>query len=119
MKNLFALLFVMAVSLISVPDSFAGKQDFILINDTGVEINELYVSPTKSDDWGEDILGKDVLADGETATINFPHDEGSCLWDFSVADPEEASVEWTGIDLCKYEKITLHMEGEKVWATFE
>lgn len=119
MKKLFAFLFVLTLSVISVQNISAGKQDFVLVNGTGVDIHELYVSPTKSDDWGEDILGQDILKDGQQATIGFSRDESACLWDFSVSDPDEASVEWSGIDLCKYEKITLHIKGEKVWATFE
>jgi hypothetical protein len=119
MKPLFVFTFVLFVFLTQAPNSYAGMQDFVLINETGVEINSLYLSPTKSNKWGDDILGDEVLADGEQATINFVHDQDSCLWDFSVSDPAKTSVSWKGIDLCKYQKITLHIKGEKVWATFE
>src|ERR1044071_5356635 len=43
----------------------AGKQDFVLHNETGVEIHEVYVSPVTADDWEEDVLGKDPLPNGE------------------------------------------------------
>ena len=40
-----------------------SKQDFKLVNKTGYEIKEVYVSPTKATDWQEDILGEGVLPD--------------------------------------------------------
>jgi hypothetical protein len=42
-----------------------GKQDFALYNKTGQSITEMYGSPASQDEWGEDILGIDVLENGE------------------------------------------------------
>src|SRR6185436_11050352 len=53
----------------STAASTAADQDFTLVNDTGVVIDKLYVSPHDSDDWEEDILGKDTLASGESLDI--------------------------------------------------
>jgi hypothetical protein len=39
-----------------------------IVNNTGYTIYFLYVSPSESDDWGDDILGDAVLRDGETFT---------------------------------------------------
>ena len=47
------------------------KLDFTLVNKTGLTIVELYVSPTSDDSWGDDILGQDVLKDGEDVDITF------------------------------------------------
>ena len=41
------------------------------MNKTGLTIVELYVSPTSDDSWGDDILGQDVLKDGEDVDITF------------------------------------------------
>ena len=41
-----------------------GQLDFSLVNKTGVDIDEVNVSPAKSNDWGPDILGQDVLENG-------------------------------------------------------
>lgn len=120
MKKLVVLLFVASALLVlGASFSTASEQDFILINDTGVDIHALFVTPTKSDDWGDNILGKDMLADGGTATIHFAPQVESCVWDFAVSDPDDTAVAWSGIDLCKAEKVTLHMDGDKVWATVE
>ena len=38
-----------------------GKQNFTLVNQTGYDISEVYVSPANSSDWEEDVLGEDIL----------------------------------------------------------
>jgi hypothetical protein len=118
-KLLVLCLFALPILFFAPASVHAGDQDFTLINNTGVEINNLYVAESKSDDWGDDVLGKDTLGDGENTDISFDRDETECMWDFQVRDKEGNGVEWREIDLCKYQKITLHMKADKVWATFE
>jgi hypothetical protein len=51
--------------------ALAGDQDFKVVNKTGIEIHKLFVSPHSSDEWGEDILGRDTLDDGESVNVKF------------------------------------------------
>lgn len=97
----------------------AGEQDFTLINSTGVEIHELYISAHSTNEWEEDVLSVDTLPDGEEVTINFPHEEDECLWDMMVKDSEGNSITWQNIDLCQYASITLHFKDGKAWAECE
>ena len=61
-KAIAASCFAIAgMALVSVSAVRAGDQDFTLINKTGVEIHALHIAPHSSDEWGEDILGKDTL----------------------------------------------------------
>lgn len=62
---------VIAIFLTATAFARVGKQDFILHNETGVEIHELYVSPVTTDDWEDDVLGRDTLPDGESVKITF------------------------------------------------
>src|SRR5205085_10958237 len=62
-------------------DTQTAKQDFTLVNATGVEIHELYVTPHKSNDWEEDVLGQDTLPDGDSVTIHFSPRERAKMWD--------------------------------------
>lgn len=120
MKKLLLLLFVAGLLCAAgVTNSYAGDQDFVLVNATGVDINNLYISPSNQDQWGDDVLGDQQLADGENATVKFEHAADECVWDFMVKDEEGTGVQWTDIDLCKYGNITLHSGDGKVWATFE
>jgi len=89
------------------------KLDFTLVNKTGFTIDEVYVSPNDDDDWGEDVMGKDVLDDGESVDITFSRKETTCNWDLKVVDSDKHSIEWTKLDLCKANEITLKYDGKK------
>jgi hypothetical protein len=38
-------------------------------NDTGFTVDELYMSPHRSNQWGRDLLGSTTLDDGDSTTI--------------------------------------------------
>ncbi len=109
--------FLLAFSLFAVAATNSAiaqsKLDFTLLNRTGLTINELYVSPSKSDEWEEDILGRDVLKHGESVEITFSRSASSCLWDMKIVDSDGDSVEWESFDLCKAVHITLQYESGK------
>jgi len=99
-----------------------AKQDFDLVNKTGYEINHVYVSPSKSDDWEEDVLGKDTLDDGDAWEIKFSRADKSCKWDLKVVySVDSSSAVWSSIDLCTVEKITIryNKDTDKTSATFD
>jgi hypothetical protein len=98
---------------------YTADQDFTLVNATGVTIDEVYVSPVAAKDWQEDVLGEDVLEDGEEVEISFSRDEDVCAWDIMIKDTDGNEIYWKKIDLCEHSRITLHSEDGKVWATFE
>ena len=105
------------LSLLLVATAFAqGKQDFTVNNQTGVEIHELYVCPHDSNDWEDDILGKDTLPNGESLVIHFSRKETARLWDLKIVDSDGNSVEWENLNLLKISEVTLHKKGSRVWA---
>lgn len=87
--------------------------DFTLVNKTGLTINEVYLSPTNDDEWGEDVMGKDVLKNGEKVDITFSSAETECNWDLKIVDEDDDDVEWTKLNLCTANEITLMYEGKK------
>lgn len=107
---------VAAVAALGLSFAFAapavseeGKQNFTLVNKTGYAISEVYVSPSKSNDWEEDVLGKDTFEDGDTWEIKFHRAAKPCMWDLKVVyDDDDSEAVWGGIDLCKVSKITIH-----------
>lgn len=85
-----------------------AKQDFTLVNKTGYALSEVYVAPSKSDDWESDILGRDLMPDGEAFDISFDRSDKSCFWDLKVIyHDDSSSAVWYGIDLCTVSKITI------------
>jgi len=84
-----------------------GKQDFTLRNNTGYTISEVYVSSSKTNDWEEDVLGRDVLENGERVDISFPRKEKACKHDLKVVYEDGEEAEWEGFDLCQVSTIGL------------
>lgn len=114
---LFAAAIFFAVAL--VPAAMAGDQDFTVLNKTGIEIHELYVTPHDSNDWEDDILGEDTLANGAEVDIKFSRKEKAKLWDLKVVDADGSEVTWENLDLLEISKVTLHYKKGKAWADVE
>jgi hypothetical protein len=101
---------------------FAGDQDFTLINQTGYEIDRVYVSAASTSDWEEDILGQDSLGDGEHVNIRFSRGTKGCKFDLKVVYTEDDSeAVWDDIDLCTVESVTIHWNKKsgETTATFD
>lgn len=96
----FTMFAALAVLVLPAP-ALADVQDFVFINSTGRTVAELYVSPSKTNDWEEDVLGTDTLADGGRTTINFSGDSDACLYDIKLVHDDGDSATWNAIDLCK------------------
>ncbi len=119
MRRLVARLLMVAVVAFGVPLGVdAATQDFQVVNETGVEINNLYVSPSEANTWEEDVLGDDTLEAGSSVDISFS-DREECGWDLMVADADGNGIYWRGIDLCQVSTVVLHYDGETAWATFD
>lgn len=117
-KTLAAITLTLAF-LFAPITSFAGTQDFTIINQTGYTIYEVYVSETTNDDWEEDILGKDVLDNGGRLNVTFSG-RSACLWDIMVLDEDDNSVEWSGINLCEVSVVVLRCDKSgECWADYE
>jgi len=91
----------------------AGKQDFVLHNQTGVEIHSLYVSPHSAGDWEDDILGRDTLPSGETVKVTFDDRDKHVKWDLKVTDKDGNALEWYDLNLIEIEEVTLHWDAAK------
>jgi len=85
-----------------------AKQDFTLVNKTGYTIDQVFVSPSAANNWLDDVLGQDVLGDGENAKIKFQSSNDICKYDLKVIYDDKEEVEWSDINLCEEEKITIH-----------
>ncbi len=106
----------LSLLLASTALAFQGQQDFTVVNKTGVEIHELYVSPHSADDWQEDVLGKDTLPAGESVEIKFSPKEKAKLWDLKVVDGKGNSIEWASLNLLEISEVTLFYKDGKAWA---
>ena len=108
-----AALALVAVASVTVTAAQRRNLDFMLVNKTGLDINEVYLSPTSDSEWGEDVMGKDILANGEKVDITFSSAETECNWDLKIVDEDDDDIIWTKLNLCTANEITLLYEGKK------
>ncbi len=112
----------MGLTLFAPVAASAAPQDFELTNSTGYEIKSVFVSAHSSNDWEEDVLGQDTLADGAAVKIHFPGGRGeTCDWDLKVIYTSDgSSAEWTqGFDLCTITSIDIKWDGHTTSATYQ
>jgi hypothetical protein len=98
------------VLLATVAPAFAGDQDFTLVNKTGYDVAEVYVSAHSASAWGKDLMGDKVLGDGESLDVSFAHDASACHWDLKVIYTDKDEAEWGNVNLCELSKITIHWD---------
>lgn len=120
MKKLAVVLLISFALLVSLSVlAFAGQQDFEVKNATGVTVEKIYVSETSKDEWEEDVMGQDVLKDGESVEIKFDRDTEACKFDLKAVDEDGDEMIFTGLDLCTISKVTLYWKDGKPYAETE
>lgn len=129
----FSVLMVLALSVFilagcggssSAEDSSADEgtvysQDFTVVNETGIEIYALFVSPSGEKSWGDDILTTDTLPTGSSTEIVFDTEVEDQYWDLMIADSAGTTVEWSKIDLFTVSEVTLKIENGNPTASFK
>lgn len=78
---------------------------FLLINRARTAMNELYLSPSGNDSWGEDQLGDGTVAIGATRAIRLPM--GECLYDYRVVFANGDAYEKRRVNLCQIIELRL------------
>jgi hypothetical protein len=97
----FALVLVLAQS------AFADPRDFQLNNASTVDIAYVYVSPSATNDWGDDIMGTGVLPSGQSVNVSFGKFDGStCQYDVKVIGTSGEEGYLYKVDLCSVTNVT-------------
>ena len=107
MRNLLIAATLLAAS---AAPALAGDQDFKLVNRTGYQIDEVYVSRSSSKHWGKDMMGSDALAAGESVDLEFSAPSNVCSWDMYVKYNDGDTAQWNSLNLCNINKVTLYWD---------
>ena len=105
LNALRSLALAAATVLVALPA--AADISFSFTNATERTIMYLYVSPSSSDEWGDDILGDAVVEAGETGTVSLTGDE--CDWDIKAVFDDEEEFE-DSINACTATDYSIHEE---------
>jgi pectate lyase len=76
------------------------NQNFTLNNRSEQTITHVYVSPVSDNEWGPDIMERDVLPAGESVDIVFERAESECNWDIRVTVEGDQNQELRNVNLC-------------------
>lgn len=77
-------------------------RNFWFLNNTGSQVDRIYVSPHESGSWGSDVLGRAELPSGIGAVISFDSEiRTSCYYDFKLVFHDGRSQVYAqGRNLC-------------------
>lgn len=84
-----------------------ARQNFTVNNQTGHTVMTLNVSASNDDNWGPDILGSQVLQNGQSAEVTFGRNESQCLWDIRATYDDGGTTDARGINLCEVAVVNL------------
>ncbi len=107
-KTIFVFLlaagfFVLAQNVIA-----QSNQDFSIANNTGMILVDIFISPSNADNWGPDVIPKDMILDGETFNFTFAGvNPEQCSWDIMFTADTGTQYYMKGVDLCTLTSITL------------
>ena len=108
MKKAFWIFVVAAGLFIFAGESKAQNQNFSMTKNTGMILVDVFVSPSASDNWGSDVIPKDMILDGETFDFTFTGvDPEHCSWDILFTADDGNKYYMRGVDLCSITSITL------------
>lgn len=88
-----------------------AQQNFALVNRSGAQVDEVYVSASSSNNWGRDILGEGVMPSGTRRNITFPQRTSVCQFDLRVVFAGGQKSEANNLNLCEVTTITVSPNG--------
>jgi hypothetical protein len=99
-----SLLSVALVASLSVAEAANRKVD--IINKTGKQLKHFYASNTGSSNWEEDMLGRDVLDDGETFEADIDDGTGTCRYDLKGVLASGQEIIKKNVNVCQISTFT-------------
>lgn len=82
----------------------------LIVNQTGQTIREFYASRVTTDDWEEDILGQDVLRNGQSVRIDIDDGTGACRFDFKAVLSNGVEIIRNNINVCQIRSFTFRAD---------
>ena len=84
-----------------------ARQNFTVNNQTGHIVITLNVSASNDNNWGPDILGSQILQNGQSAEVTFGRNESSCLWDIRATYDDGGTTDVRQVNLCEVATVNL------------
>ncbi len=95
--------------VISAGVSAQNEVKFTLVNKTGFDLIDIYISPADQNQWGED-LSLGVFNNLEAKDFTIKTTEKICLYDLKAVKPDSTELIFKNVNLCKMLIVTLLYE---------
>lgn len=82
-----------------------GEREVTVVNHSPLPANELYVSPERAEQWGDDQLGERTLEPGESLRLRLGRTR-ECLFDVKVVYDDASREEIRGVNLCRTRQVS-------------
>lgn len=101
MKRILGLSAAVALAMAAMsPVSADENKKVKIINETEHNIVQFYASRIGTNDWEEDVLDVDVLAPGQSVTINFGGAD-YCVYDFKAVFDDGDTLVRNRVNVCE------------------
>jgi hypothetical protein len=97
---------------VSPSSLFSRAHQVTLTNRAGRPVQQVYISPSEADQWGDDRLGQGSISIGDSRSIGY---RGPCTSDLRVVFDNGAAEERRSLDLCAMPALII----EPGWTTAE
>lgn len=95
-------------------------QAFSVINELGSSVKELYISQSSMSDWGENLLGDTLLADGVTVDISLSGAPlPTMVFDIAVIMEDGEEYQIKNVDVSVSKKVELKIKNGKAIANMK
>lgn len=86
------------VLILITPGALAkGNRWFTLVNQSGYNIDYMYVRPVDSEDWSDDILGQDHLSPGESVSVTWSGKHVPKVFDVHIQYEDGEKADLSGL----------------------
>jgi len=95
-----------AASAQPAPPAPPGDHMLTLINSGGAVVTAIYVAPSGSLDFSDDLLGKQVASVGKTVHVKVKDPAGACLFDVQFLMTDGTVITRKGVNVCQSDTYT-------------
>ena len=93
-------------------DQVAGDREIAVANHAAQAINEIYITPSSADHWGEDRLGEATLPPGQTTRLRLGRVR-DCDFDVLAVYEDASREEARAVNVCRTRQIAFDGSGAK------
>lgn len=111
MKRILLALALAFAAIMTIAPTATARDNYdrrlVVINNSSVDIVEIYISNVGSSRWGRDLLGRGILSSGYYVVLDAEDYTGYCRYDLMAITEYGEKIIEPGVNLCVVESWTI------------